>query len=77
MVFSPATLAGFCFSGYRALTQLIQTRYPKDSLHVVLFGDDAWEVKIRDIPYASVAPITPTPRPRSSSGSGSWRGRST
>jgi uncharacterized protein with von Willebrand factor type A (vWA) domain len=39
-----------------ALAELILTRYPKDSLHVVLFGDDAWEVKIRDIPYASVGP---------------------
>jgi uncharacterized protein with von Willebrand factor type A (vWA) domain len=39
-----------------ALSELILTRYPKDSLSVVLFGDDAWEVKIRDIPYASVGP---------------------
>jgi uncharacterized protein with von Willebrand factor type A (vWA) domain len=39
-----------------ALSELILTRYPKDSLSVVLFGDDAWEVKIHDIPYASVGP---------------------
>ena len=39
-----------------ALSELILTRYPKDSLSVVLFGDDAWEVKIRDIPYTSVGP---------------------
>jgi len=39
-----------------ALAELILTRYPKDSLSVVLFGDDAWEVKIRDIPYVSVGP---------------------
>ncbi|MGH7680524.1 MAG: vWA domain-containing protein [Candidatus Eiseniibacteriota bacterium] len=39
-----------------ALSELILTRYPKDSLSVVLFGDDAWEVKIRDIPYVSVGP---------------------
>jgi uncharacterized protein with von Willebrand factor type A (vWA) domain len=40
-----------------ALAELILTRYPKDSLRVVLFGDDAWEVTIRDIPYASVGPF--------------------
>src|SRR5262245_4572321 len=40
-----------------ALAELILTRYPKDSLSVVLFGDDAWEVRIRDIPYVSVGPF--------------------
>ena len=40
-----------------ALSELIMTRYPKDSIHVVLFGDDAWEVKVRDIPYVSVGPF--------------------
>lgn len=39
-----------------ALSELIMTRYPKDSISVVLFGDDAWEVKVRDIPYVSVGP---------------------
>ena len=39
-----------------ALSELILTRYPKDALSVVLFGDDAWEVKIRDIPYVTVGP---------------------
>jgi len=32
-----------------ALTQLIRTRYPKDSLDVVLFGDDAAQVPSRDL----------------------------
>jgi uncharacterized protein with von Willebrand factor type A (vWA) domain len=32
-----------------ALTQLIQTRYPKDTLDVVLFGDDAAQVPLRDM----------------------------
>jgi uncharacterized protein with von Willebrand factor type A (vWA) domain len=40
-----------------ALSELIMTRYPKDSIHVALFGDDAWEVKVRDIPYVSVGPF--------------------
>jgi uncharacterized protein with von Willebrand factor type A (vWA) domain len=39
-----------------ALSELILTRYPKDSISVVLFGDEAWEVKVRDIPYVSVGP---------------------
>jgi uncharacterized protein with von Willebrand factor type A (vWA) domain len=32
-----------------ALTQLIQTRYPKDTLDVVLFGDDATQVPAREL----------------------------
>ena len=33
-----------------ALTELIRTRYPKDSLRVVTFGDDAEEVALDEIP---------------------------
>jgi Ca-activated chloride channel family protein len=40
-----------------ALAELITTRYPKDSLHVVLFGDEAREVSIDDLPYISVGPF--------------------
>jgi uncharacterized protein with von Willebrand factor type A (vWA) domain len=32
-----------------ALAQLIQTRYPKDTLDVVLFGDDAVQVRLKDL----------------------------
>src|SRR5258706_10638045 len=32
-----------------ALSQLIQTRYPKDTLDVGLFGDDAVQVTLRDL----------------------------
>lgn len=39
-----------------ALTELIRTRYPKDSLRVVTFGDDAREVNLDDIPRISVGP---------------------
>ena len=39
-----------------ALTELILTRYPKDALDVVAFGDDALEIAIRDIPYVEVGP---------------------
>lgn len=40
-----------------ALSELILTKYPKDSLHVVLFGDDAVEVKVEDIPFVTVGPF--------------------
>lgn len=39
-----------------ALTELIMTQYPKDSLSVVTFGDDAQEIKVRDLPFISVGP---------------------
>lgn len=40
-----------------ALTELIRTRYPKDSLQVVLFGDDAIEVKPEELPYIGAGPF--------------------
>jgi uncharacterized protein with von Willebrand factor type A (vWA) domain len=40
-----------------ALSELILTKYPKDSLHVVVFGDDAVEVKVSDIPFIAVGPF--------------------
>lgn len=39
-----------------ALCELITTRYPKDSLDVVLFGDTAWQVPIAELPYISAGP---------------------
>ena len=39
-----------------ALTELITTRYPKDELYVVLFGDDAREVPLHRLPYVGVGP---------------------
>jgi uncharacterized protein with von Willebrand factor type A (vWA) domain len=39
-----------------ALAELIMTRYPKDSLDIVVFGDDAWPVSVRDLPYLQVGP---------------------
>lgn len=40
-----------------AMTELIRTRYPKDSLRVVTFGDEAQEVSLDDIPRISVGPF--------------------
>ena len=39
-----------------ALAELITTRYPKDTLDIVAFGNDAWEVQIKDLPYLNVGP---------------------
>lgn len=39
-----------------AFTELILTRYPKDDLSVVLFGDTAEQVPIKNLPYISVGP---------------------
>lgn len=39
-----------------ALTELILTKYPKDSIDVLLFGDEATEVPISQIPYVEVGP---------------------
>jgi len=40
-----------------ALAEMIQTRFPKDTLEVVLFGDEARRVTVRDIPYITVGPF--------------------
>ncbi len=39
-----------------ALSELIMTRYPKDTLDIVAFGNDAWEVSVADLPYLQVGP---------------------
>jgi uncharacterized protein with von Willebrand factor type A (vWA) domain len=39
-----------------ALAELIQTRYPKDSLDIIVFGNDAWPIQIKDLPYLQVGP---------------------
>lgn len=39
-----------------ALSELITTRYPKDTLDIVVFGNDAWQIEIKDLPYLEVGP---------------------
>ncbi|MBO3116127.1 VWA domain-containing protein [Winogradskyella sp. DF17] len=39
-----------------ALSELIMTRYPKDTLDILVFGNDAWPIKIKDLPYLKVGP---------------------
>lgn len=39
-----------------ALAELITTRYPKDTLDILVFGNDAWAISIGDLPYLQVGP---------------------
>lgn len=40
-----------------ALAEMIQRKYPKDSLDIIVFGDDAWPIQVRDLPYLQVGPF--------------------
>ena len=39
-----------------ALSELITTRYPSDTLDIIVFGNDAWQIQIKDLPYLKVGP---------------------
>ncbi len=39
-----------------ALAELITRKYPKDTLDVIVFGNDAWQIQIKDLPYLNVGP---------------------
>ena len=39
-----------------ALAELITTRYPKDTLDILVFGNDARPIAVKDIPYLEVGP---------------------
>ena len=40
-----------------ALSELISTRYPKDTLDILVFGNDAWQIEVKDLPYLKVGPF--------------------
>lgn len=40
-----------------ALSELITTKYPKDTLDIIAFGNDAWPIEIKDLPYLNVGPF--------------------
>ncbi len=40
-----------------ALSELILRKYPKDTLDILAFGDDAIPIEIRDLPYLQVGPF--------------------
>jgi Ca-activated chloride channel homolog len=39
-----------------ALAEYITRYFPKDTLDVIVFGDDAWQIEIEDIPFLEVGP---------------------
>lgn len=39
-----------------ALSELISKKYPKDRLEIVVFGNDAWKISVKDLPYLQVGP---------------------
>jgi uncharacterized protein with von Willebrand factor type A (vWA) domain len=39
-----------------ALAELITKKYPKDTLDILVFGNDAWQIEIKDLPYLNVGP---------------------
>ncbi len=39
-----------------ALAELVKRKYPKDTLDIIVFGDDAWQIEIKDLPYLQVGP---------------------
>lgn len=40
-----------------ALAELIKRKYAKDTLDILVFGDDAWQIEIKDLPYLQVGPF--------------------
>ena len=40
-----------------ALAELITKKYPKDTLDILVFGDDAHQIEIKDLPYLQVGPF--------------------
>jgi uncharacterized protein with von Willebrand factor type A (vWA) domain len=39
-----------------ALAELITRKYRKDTLDVIVFGNEAWQIEIKDLPYLTVGP---------------------
>jgi uncharacterized protein with von Willebrand factor type A (vWA) domain len=39
-----------------ALSELIRKKYPKDTLDIIVFGNDAWPIQLKDLPYLQVGP---------------------
>ena len=39
-----------------AMAEMITTRFPKDTLDIIVFGNDAWPIEIKDLPYLQVGP---------------------
>ena len=39
-----------------ALAELITQKYPKDTLDIIVFGNDSWQIEIKDLPFLQVGP---------------------
>jgi len=39
-----------------ALVELIHRKYPKDTIDLIVFGNEAWPIKVKDLPYLKVGP---------------------
>ncbi len=39
-----------------AMAEMIKRNYPKDSLDIIVFGNDAWPIQLKDLPYLQVGP---------------------
>jgi uncharacterized protein with von Willebrand factor type A (vWA) domain len=39
-----------------ALAELVTKKYPKDTLDIIVFGNDSWQIEIKDLPYLQVGP---------------------
>ncbi|MDW8272926.1 MAG: VWA domain-containing protein [Chitinophagales bacterium] len=39
-----------------ALAELIQRKYPNDTLDILVFGDDAWQIELKDVLYLTAGP---------------------
>ncbi len=39
-----------------ALVELIHRKYPKDTIDIIVFGNEAWPIKVKDLPYLTVGP---------------------
>ena len=39
-----------------ALAEMIHQQYAKDTLDIIVFGNDAWQIELKDVPYLQVGP---------------------
>ena len=39
-----------------ALVELIHRKYPKDTIDIIVFGNEAWPIQVKDLPYLKVGP---------------------
>lgn len=39
-----------------ALAEYMRLTYPKDTLDILVFGNDAWQIEVKDLPYLQVGP---------------------